>query len=134
MNRWLFASGVISLLLMLIHAFVGGPEVHEAVLVSDLEPLAIAVLTVVWHATTAFMLVNGVLLIWGASRERYAAGIALVVIGQYASFTLLFLYCSLAQLGNLVGMPQWIAFAIVSGCIAMGLRRAPCQYPTSALP
>ncbi|KZL14494.1 hypothetical protein [Pseudovibrio sp. Ad37] len=124
MNKWLLASGILSLLLMLVHVFLGGPEIHGAVLGSDLHPVVIAVLSVVWHGITVVMLVNGVLLLAAAFREELAAGVAWVVIGQYGGFTLLFIYYGLTQLGNLMDMPQWISFAIIAGCVVMGLRKA----------
>ncbi|KZK89667.1 hypothetical protein PsAD5_04953 [Pseudovibrio sp. Ad5] len=124
MNKWLLASGILSLLLMLVHVFLGGPEILDPVLGSDLHPVVIAVLSVVWHGITVVMLVNGVLLLAAAFREELAAGVAWVVIGQYSGFTLLFIYYGITQLGNLMDMPQWISFAIIAGCVAMGLRKA----------
>lgn len=123
MNKWLLASGILSLLLMLVHVFLGGPEILDPVLGSDLHPVVIAVLSVVWHGITVVMLVNGVLLLAAAFREELAAGVAWVVIGQYGGFTLLFIYYGLTQLGNLMDMPQWISFVIIAGCVVMGLRK-----------
>ena len=123
MNKWLLTSGILSLLLMLVHVFLGGPEIHVPVLGSSLNPRVIAVLSVVWHGTTAVMLVNGVLLLAAGIREELAAGLLWVVIGQYGSFTLLFIFYSLSQLGNLMALPQWVAFAIIAGCVAMGMRK-----------
>ncbi len=124
MNKWLLSAGILSLLLVFVHVFLGGPEIHDPVLSSDLDPVVIAVLSVIWHGITIVMLVNGVLLLAAASQERLAAGVAWTTIGQYGGFTLLFIYYGLVQLGNLMDMPQWISFVIVTGCAAMGLRRA----------
>ncbi|KZL25384.1 hypothetical protein [Pseudovibrio sp. WM33] len=74
MNKWLLASGILSLLLMLVHVFLGGPEILDPVLGSDLHSVVIAVLSVVWHGITVVMLVNGVLLLAAAFREELAAG------------------------------------------------------------
>ncbi len=124
MNKWLLSAGVFSLLLVFVHVFLGGPEIHDPVLSSDLDPVVIAVLSVVWHGITIVMLVNGVLLLAAASQERLVAGVVWTTIGQYGGFTLLFIYYGLVQLENLMDMPQWISFVIVTGCAAMGLRRA----------
>lgn len=122
MNKWLLSAGIFSLLLVLVHVFLGGPEIHEPVLGSALGPVVIAVLSVVWHGITVVMLVNGLLLIAAAYRAQLAVGVALVVIAQYGGFALLFIYYALAHLGNLIGMTQWIYFAIAVGCTLMGLR------------
>ncbi|SFK24844.1 hypothetical protein SAMN04488518_103243 [Pseudovibrio ascidiaceicola] len=127
MNKWLFASGILSLLLMLVHVFLGGPEIHDPVLGSTLNPRVIAVLSVVWHGITVVMLVNGVLLLAAAYRPYLVIGVVWVVIGQYGGFALLFIFYGLSHLGNLMAMPQWVAFTIIAGCVAMGMRRAGKQ-------
>ncbi|MTI15638.1 hypothetical protein E1162_00100 [Rhodobacteraceae bacterium RKSG542] len=122
MNKWLFSAGVLSLLLDLVHVFLGGPEIHNPVLASNFDPVLKAVLSVVWHGITVVLLVNGALLITAAFKRTLALGVAWTVIAQYTGFSLLFIAYGALRLDSLMDMPQWISFLVIVLVACMGLR------------
>lgn len=116
MNRYLLAAAIMSFLTMLVHVFLGGPEVLDPGLASPLDDVWKGVFVVVWHAVSAILLINAVALGF-AARGQGAKPVALLVAAQYLAFTALFLFYGATMLGTLWPMPQWIIFIAISAVI-----------------
>ncbi len=124
MSKWILAASILSVLTFLIHVFVGGPEIHVPVLESAFSPMVKAVLSVVWHATSAMLAINAVALFLAARSTVHRLGLVLLVSAQNLAFAVLFIYYGLAHLGTLLPMPQWIIFIALTGLSLAGLRSA----------
>jgi len=71
MNPWFVLSGLFSLITAVIHVFLGGPEIHDVVqAASELPSLIRSVCAVIWHAVTAILIINGVLMILAAFIDK----------------------------------------------------------------
>ena len=116
MNRYLLAAAIMSFLTMLVHVFLGGPEVLDPGLASPLDDVWKAVFIVIWHAVTAVLLINAIALAI-AARAAGAMPVALLVAAQYLAFTALFLFYGATMLGTLWPMPQWIIFIAIAAVI-----------------
>ncbi len=122
MNKWILSAGILSLLTLLAHVFGGGPEIHDPVLESDLLVELKAVLSVIWHAITAILAINGVALFMASRHARYQKPIVLLIAGQYLAFAALFIFYGWIRLGTLAPMPQWTIFIAISVLALAGLR------------
>ena len=122
MNRWLLAAGVLSLVTTGIHLFAGGPEVHVPLLASSPSPLLQTYVSLLWHATSAILLINSLALLFAAVNGRYRAPLAGAVIAQYLAYAALFIGHGFAYLGSLWNTPQWVAFAVMAAFAAIGAR------------
>lgn len=121
LNKPLAAAGILTILYCGVHVFAGGPEIHDPALASELDPLVKGVFSVVWHAITAMMLLNGLALIWLA-RDKRQTGSGWLVVAQFTAFAVLFIAYGLARFGDLSTMPQWSGFLVISAIAAWGLR------------
>lgn len=122
MNRWLLASGILSLVTTGIHLFAGGPDVHVPLLESSPSPLLQTYVSLLWHATSAILLINSVTLLFAAADRRCRLPLAIAVIAQYLAYAALFMCYGLAYLGSLAQTPQWAAFILMAGLAAVGAR------------
>ena len=122
MSRWLLAAGILSLVTTGIHVFAGGPEVHVPLLASSPSPLLQTYVSLLWHATSAILLINSLALLFAAGEERYRMPLASTVIAQYLAYAALFMGYGFAYLGSLWPTPQWAAFIAMAGLAAMGVR------------
>ena len=120
-NKALAAAGIQTILYCGVHVFAGGPEIHVPILQSELDPLVKGVGSVVWHAITAFMLLNGLALMWLATKSGQEA-MGWLVVAQFTAFAGLFIAYGLARFGDVFTMPQWIGFLVISAIAAWGLR------------
>jgi len=129
MNGWLLVAGVLSLVTTGIHLFAGGPEVHVPLLASSPSPLLQTYVSLLWHATSAILLINSLALLFAAANGRYRVSLAGAVIAQYLAYAALFIGYGLAYLGSLWTTPQWVAFAVMAALAAIGAR--PGRRPPS---
>ncbi len=122
MNYWYLGAAGLSGLTVLAHVFGGGPEVHAPVLQSGLSDYFKAIFSVIWHAISAILIINSLVLLGaGLGRPRGEAG-ALIVGVQYFSFAVLFVFYGLSRLDNLSQMPQWAVFFAVPLLVFFGWR------------
>lgn len=122
MSRWLLAAGILSLATTGIHLFAGGPDVHVPLLASSPSPLLQIYVSLLWHATSAVLLINSLALLFAAIDRRYRVPLAGAVILQYLAYAALFVGYGLAYLGSLWSTPQWVAFILMAGFAAIGAR------------
>jgi hypothetical protein len=118
MNLWLLASGIALSLLNLVHIFLGGLEIHRPMVNSHWPDPAKAIWSVVWHLTTAMMLLGGLALIVAALHPDIAMALAALPLALTASAAILFIAYGLSRLGTLLVLPHWIAF---SGITLVGI-------------
>ena len=123
MNKWIFSAGVLSLFTCVVHVFGGGPEVHVPVLNSTLSIELKAIISVLWHWTTAVLIINGVALIWAAKRAEQQKVVTILVGMQYVAFAGMFMFYSLYLLGSAMSMPQWTLFLAIVLVSMIGLKR-----------
>jgi hypothetical protein len=121
MNPWLLASGIASLVLVLVHIFPGGREVHRPMVASDWPEPAKAVWSVVWHAVTAVMALGGLALVAASLLPDHALALAVLPVTVFLAWTGLFLFYGLLRLGSVTILPQWVAFTVISGLALIGL-------------
>jgi hypothetical protein len=120
MSKWMVAAAIVSLITLIVHVFAGGPEVHDALLAADIPVILKTYVSVIWHASTAVLLVNSLALGVAAFREPIRRPVAWIVTLQYLAYAALFVVYPLANLGTLLEMPQWIVFIAISGLALMG--------------
>ena len=123
MNRWIALSSLLSFVTASVHIFMGGPEVHDAILSTDLPILLKTYVSVLWHATTCVLLLNSIALGIAAFSKSHRTALVWGVVLQYMSYALLFVGYSLANLGSILNTPQWIAFFLISALALLGIRR-----------
>jgi len=117
LNRPLLSAAALMTLTVLIHAFVGGPEVYAPVRVSALEPVALSVMSVVWHVITAILALMAVGLFWLARHRCQPLEVMLIAI--QICFAAVFIGYGIVDLGNLTQMPQWIIFLVGPGLMLL---------------
>jgi len=121
MNYWILSSGALSIVTLFLHIFGGGREVHVPVLKSDLSVGLKAILSVIWHAITAILALNGAALLLAAVLPGIRKPLVLLVSSQYLAFAFLFIFYGLSRLGTLRPLPQWIIFIVLAGLALVGL-------------
>lgn len=104
-----------------IHLFMGGPEVHEAMVASLPVPGLKAFASILWHAVSVNLLVFTFALASLARHPNRAleATLAATQIG----FAALFLAYGAMVLGTVWPMPQWIIFLGIPALTRFGQRR-----------
>lgn len=122
MNRWIFSSSILSFVTAVVHVFAGGPEVHDTLLAADLPIILKTYVSVIWHATTAILVLNSVALLTAAFRPDIRTAIIWIVVGQYVAYATLFFGYGLGYLGSLLATPQWSAFALISIVALIGMK------------
>ena len=113
---------MLSVLTLFAHIFGGGPEIHVPVLESDLPLELKAILSVIWHAVTAVLVINSVALFLAARSKSVAKMLVLFVSSQYLLFAALFVFYGITHLGTLLPMPQWSVFLLMPALALAGLR------------
>lgn len=118
MNKWILAATVLMGTAVFVHQIVGGPEVIDVIMVSEL-PIGIRTVSgVVWHGITTVMIVFTLGLLYLA-RQRNRP-LEVVMAGVQVGFAGLFLYYGFAKLGNITMMPQWIVFLLIPSLTFVG--------------
>lgn len=117
----MLAAAFLFALTAVIHVFVGGPEVIGPLRQARIDPVAAAVLMVVWHMVT-LLLCAAALALAHLTWHRNVA-MAVLLTGLMAGTAVIFIAFGLSRLGSLWPMPQWSVFALLAALIALGLRR-----------
>ena len=110
MSRIIIASGCLSLGIAALHAFGGGPEFHNPALASPLDDSWKAAFSTIWHQVTAFLLLNGVFLVWIGKACPGNRAVLALIIAQNGAFALLFLASGWLRLGSPFVLMQWLLF------------------------
>lgn len=132
MNFWLLAAAAFSFVTTGVHVLAGGPDVHDPLLALDMPPVLKVYVSLLWHATTAILLVDSVLLLCASIRRRHREALAAAVVAQYLAYAGLFIGYGVAYLGTLWQTPQWVVFLLISALALLGLRPAQSRQGTSA--
>lgn len=111
MNIAVLSAAALMGITVLIHIFMGGPEVMAPIRKSSLHKVVRAVADVVWHGVTVVLIVIAAGLAWIAFYPNPALLWALSAI--QIGFAGLFIWYGLRHLGSLKPMPQWIIFLAV---------------------
>ncbi|MBT2131388.1 hypothetical protein [Aliiroseovarius lamellibrachiae] len=120
MNKFMIAATVLMFATFLAHVLGGGPEIHAPIQASDLSPYLRAISAVIWHAITIILLVFSVAL---AGLIKYPnRALERVIIAIQLGFASLFLFYGMRLLGNVIDMPQWIAFMLIPAVMVIGRR------------
>jgi len=127
MNYWFLAAAGLSALTFVAHVFGGGPEIHVPVLQSQLSDYFKAIFSVIWHAISAILILNSLVLASAAMNWPGSHYGAMIVAGQYLSFAILFVFYGLNRLDTLTVMPQWVVFTAIPVLIFFALRS--CKQP-----
>jgi len=122
MNRWIFLSSILSFVTAAVHVFAGGPEVHDALLTADLPIILKTYVSVIWHATTAVLVLDSIVLLIAAFRPDLRTAMIWIVVGQYLAYATLFVGYGLGYLGSLLATPQWSVFVLISAVALIGMK------------
>ena len=120
-NLWLVTAGALMTLTVFIHIFAGGPEVLAPTRTSDLDPVVISVLSVIWHGVTWILTLIAVTLFYAA--RQGSVGLIILVSVIQIGFAVLFLAYGLIDLGTLWPMPQWVIFLTIPALSLIGILR-----------
>ena len=96
---------------VLVHIFLGGPEVNEPLNSSELPDFLRAFATILWHAVTVVLIALTFGLIMLRNRPDFA--LETMVSGIQIGFAALFIWYGSARLGTVWLMPQWVIFTII---------------------
>jgi len=103
----LLAAGLMSLT-VLVHVFLGGPEIMPPVRKASIPAHVRAVMDVIWHGITVVLICIAGGLFWLTWHDNTA--LLWVLSAIQIGFGLLFLWYGARQLRNLWTMPQWVIF------------------------
>ena len=120
MNKLMIAAVVLMFVTFLAHVFGGGPEIHAPIQASELSPYLRAISAVIWHAITVVLLVFSVALAGLVKHPNRA--LERIMIAIQLGFAALFLFYGVRLLGNIIDMPQWIAFLLIPGLMMLARR------------
>jgi len=120
-SRFHLAAAALMAFTFLVHTFVGGPEIYAPVRASDFDPALRSVLSVVWHIVTIMLAVMAVgVFVTAISRN---AALEWVLIALNLGTAALFIGYGLADLGNVIEMPQWTGFLLIAVLMLIGQMR-----------
>jgi len=96
---------------VLVHIFLGGPEVNEPLNSSELPDFLRAFATILLHAVTVVLtaLTFGLIML----RNRPDFALETMVSGIQVGFAALLIWYGSARLGTVWLMPQWVIFTII---------------------
>ena len=121
MNILTLIAALMSALTLGVHTFLGGPEIYDPILGSDLENIFKTIFAVTWHIATTVMIVNSAALLYAAFKPEQRVGIVALVSLQYLAWAGLFIFYGLTRLDSIWPMPQWIAFILIPALALLGL-------------
>ncbi|MBL4768249.1 MAG: hypothetical protein JKY94_11120 [Rhodobacteraceae bacterium] len=104
-----------------LHVFGGGPDVHVPLLESNASDVLKGFVSVVWHGTTATLLLCSCMLFIAARNENYRYILTGLVIANYLAFAGLFLFYGATRLGTVFLMLPWIGFVTIAVIASIGL-------------
>jgi hypothetical protein len=116
-NFWFAAACVTSLGIALLHYFGGGRDHHRPMLDAPIKELDKGIWCVLWHFTTATLILMAASL-WIAAIGQ--ASFALFPLALSLAFTTLFFFETLRRFKRLLALPQWTLFALLSLLIVAG--------------
>lgn len=104
-----------------LHLFGGGPQYHDAFLVSLSDSELKSMASILWHAVTIMLAVFTFSLIYLARHKNIALELTLAAI--QVCFSLAFLWYGWKDLGTIWPMPQWVIFLSIVVLTFFGQRR-----------
>ncbi len=120
MKKFMIAAAALMFATLLAHVFGGGPEIHAPIQASEISPYLHAISAVIWHAITIILLVFSVALAGLVKHPNRA--LERVMIAIQLGFAFLFLFYGFRLLGNIIDMPQWVAFMLIPSLMALSRR------------
>lgn len=103
----LLAAGLMSIT-VLVHVFLGGPEIMPSVRKASIPRYVRAVMDVIWHAITVVLICIAGGLFWLVWHDNPA--LLWVLCAIQIGFAGLFIWYGARQLRTLWIMPQWVVF------------------------
>ncbi|MCF6273705.1 MAG: hypothetical protein L3J37_11060 [Rhodobacteraceae bacterium] len=121
MNFWYLAATVLTIVTIGAHVIGGGPEIHKPVLESELAKDVKAVVSVIWHAITAILVLSA---IWmGLAAMGRGSGAVPYIAAQFFAFSGLFMLYGALRLGSPFIFPQVYIFLILGLLAGVGYWR-----------
>ncbi len=121
MNYWYLAAMALTVLTIGAHVIGGGPAIHKPVLESGLATDVKAVISVIWHAITAIMVLSAIWL--GLAAIGRDMGAAPLIAAQFFAFSGLFLLYGALRLGAPFVFPQFYIFLVLGLLVSVGYWR-----------
>ena len=92
-----------------VHVFAGGPENYTPLRASGMDPVPLATMSVAWHMVTLQLIVTTVALAYLVRHTNPVVwgGVFVMSLGSAT----LFIGYGLSDFGDILTLPQWIAFA-----------------------
>lgn len=112
-NKTIATAGALSLALTAVHIIGGGMDFHAPILASELAPGLKGISSVVWHGITASLLLCSGIYFLASTKKPLLEILTGIVIVQYLTYALLFLFYGITRFGSVMIMPQWIAFMLI---------------------
>lgn len=120
MNTPLVAASALSALTCAVHVFYGELRIHRPLLKSNASRLVRAMGSVVWHATTAMMLLNAIALAYASTDGANSGPMVVLIAAQYLAASGLFIAYGLSRFGSLFVLPHWVVFLTISALALWG--------------
>ncbi len=121
MDYWYLAATALSVATIGAHVIGGGPEIHQPVLKSDLAKDVKTVVSVIWHAITAIMVLSAIWL--GLASVGRGLGGMPYIAAQFFAFTGLFMLYGYLRFGSLFKFPQVYIFFSLGLLVFVGYWR-----------
>ncbi len=121
MDYWYLAATALSVLTIGAHVIGGGPAIHQPVLQSGLAADVKAVISVIWHAITAIMVLSAIWL--GLAAFGQNMGGAPYIAAQFFAFSGLFMLYGSLRVGAPFIFPQFYIFFILGLLVSVGYWR-----------
>jgi hypothetical protein len=100
------AAAVANLATAAIHVFAGAPEIIAPVLATNLPIAVKAVVDVLWHHITGMLILAALACLWAARHAAWRLPVLVLVGGQYALISVLFLGLGFYWFASPWPMPQ----------------------------
>jgi hypothetical protein len=121
---WYFlAAAAVSLITSALHVLAGTPEIMAPLLASTLPPVVKGVFDVMWHQITALLLLGSGASLVAAARPAWRLPVAVLIGGQFALISVLFLTLGAMWFSSPWPMPQWMLFGAMAVLLLIGYRR-----------
>lgn len=121
-SRTMHAAALLMAVTLLVHLFLGGPELYSTLRASDAAEDLKSVFSVIWHFVSLQLLLL-TLALWQLARHRDDPLYWFVLV-TVLGFGALFIGYGLNDLGSIWPMPQWIAFWGVGVLMLLGRFRS----------
>lgn len=130
-NYWFLTAALLAVATLIIHLAFGSPEVMGPLYTSSAPKMTIAITDVIWQQVSVLIAVAAAAFVVAAFRPAWQRPVAVMMGGQFALVTVLFLIYGALWYQSPWPMPQWILFGVMAilAFIGMGRRTRPAVAP-----